>query len=180
MVLRFTNRIISPTTTPPTLVWTSPPHAILLPCTKGLRLQPNNSWLEKNKRSPQTRWAESIKHDLNYAGVNTTNAALMVFDRPQWKAFVSGLRTLEPSKVLTSSKSSRCNLLGFPESIWKSTTSKTNAQVSIPWYSNQYNKLSRIQSRPRVGLDCQKRSRSGLCSKVPAIHSMGESVVSQK
>ena len=45
-----TNRIISPTTTPPTLVRTSPSHAIPL---LVLRLQPNNSWQENTKRSPQ-------------------------------------------------------------------------------------------------------------------------------
>ena len=33
---------------------------------------------------PKTRWADSIKHDLNSAGFDTTNAAQMVFDRPQW------------------------------------------------------------------------------------------------
>ena len=42
---------------------------------------------------------QAIKHDLNYsAGLDTTNAAQMVFDRPQWKAFVSGLPTLEPEQ----------------------------------------------------------------------------------
>ena len=33
---------------------------------------------------------------LDYAGRNTINAAQMAFDRPQWKAFVCGLPTLEP------------------------------------------------------------------------------------
>ena len=47
---------------------------------------------------PNTRWADSIKHDLNSAGLDTTNAAQMVFDRPQWKARVSGLPTLEPEQ----------------------------------------------------------------------------------
>ncbi len=49
-----------------------------------------------NPNSPKTRWANSIKHDLNSAGI--TNAAQMVFDRPQLKAFVSGLPTLEPEQ----------------------------------------------------------------------------------
>ena len=84
----------SPTTTLPTLVRTSPPHAILLPCTKGLRLQPNNSWLEKTKRSPQNEMCGS--HQAPPQFCDTTNAAKMVFDRLQWKAFVSGLPTLEP------------------------------------------------------------------------------------
>ena len=47
---------------------------------------------------PKTRWADSIKHDLNSAGLDITNAAQMVFDRPQWKAFVSELPTLEPEQ----------------------------------------------------------------------------------
>ena len=43
----------------------------------------------------KTRWADSIKHDLHSAGLDAINAAQMVFDRPQWKAFVCGLPTLE-------------------------------------------------------------------------------------
>ena len=34
--------------------------------------------------------------DLHSAGLNSINAAQMVYDRPQWKAFVCGLPTLEP------------------------------------------------------------------------------------
>ena len=37
-----------------------------------------------------------------------------------------------------------------------------------------------IHSRPRVGLDCQKRSRSGLCSKLPTMRSVGEYVAFSK
>ena len=40
--------------------------------------------------------SDSIKHDLHSAGLNTINAAQMVYDRPQWKTFVCGLPTLEP------------------------------------------------------------------------------------
>ena len=50
------------------------------------------------KAAPKTRWAASIKHDLHSAGLNNTDAAQMVFDRPQWKAFVCGLPTLEPEQ----------------------------------------------------------------------------------
>ena len=50
------------------------------------------------KAAPKTRWADSIKHDLHSAGLNNTDAAQMVFDRPQWKAFVCGLPTLEPEQ----------------------------------------------------------------------------------
>ena len=45
---------------------------------------------------PKTRWADSVKHDLHYAGLDSINAAHMVYDIPQWKAFVCGLPTLEP------------------------------------------------------------------------------------
>ena len=47
---------------------------------------------------PKTILADSIKLDLRSAGLDTTNAAQMVFDRPQWKAFVSGLPKLEPKQ----------------------------------------------------------------------------------
>ena len=59
---------------------------------------PNIHGWKRPRGRPKTRWADSIKHDLNSAGLDTTNAALMVFDRPQWKAFVSGLPTLEPEQ----------------------------------------------------------------------------------
>ena len=44
---------------------------------------------------PKIGWADSIKHDVNSVGIDTTDAAQMVLDRPRWKAFVSGLPTLE-------------------------------------------------------------------------------------
>ena len=39
---------------------------------------------------------ETVKHDLHSAGLDSINAAQLVYDRPQWKAFVCGLPTLEP------------------------------------------------------------------------------------
>ena len=59
---------------------------------------PNIHGWKRPRGRPKTRWADSIKHDLNSAGLDTTNAAQMVFDRPQWKAFVSGLPMLEPEQ----------------------------------------------------------------------------------
>ena len=53
------------------------------------------------RRRPKTRWDDSIKHDLHSAGLDTINAAHMVYDRPQWKAFVCGLPTLEPEHCQT-------------------------------------------------------------------------------
>ena len=69
-----------------------------LPAQRVYDFIPNiHGWKRPRGRS-KTRWADSIKHDLNSAGVDTTNAAQIVFDRPQWKAFVSGLPTLEPEQ----------------------------------------------------------------------------------
>ena len=50
-----TERIIPPTTTPPVLVRTSPPHAILPPCTKSLWLQSKHLRLEETKGPPQNQ-----------------------------------------------------------------------------------------------------------------------------
>ena len=44
---------------------------------------------------PKTRWGDSIKDDLNYTGLNATNAAQMVFERHHLKAFVYAQPTLE-------------------------------------------------------------------------------------
>ena len=57
---------------------------------------PNIHGWKRPRGRHKTRWAESIKHDLHSAGLDTINAAQMVYDRPQWKAFVCGLPTLEP------------------------------------------------------------------------------------
>ena len=54
-----------------------------------------HGWKRPRAPPPQTRWADSIKHDLHSAGLDTINAAHMIFDRPQWKVFVCGLPTLE-------------------------------------------------------------------------------------
>ena len=61
-------------------------------------INPNIHGWKRARGRPKTKWADSIKHDLNFAGLNITNAAQMVFDQPQWKAFVSGLPTLEPKQ----------------------------------------------------------------------------------
>ena len=43
---------------------------------------PNIHGWKRPRGRPKTTWADSIKHDLNSAGLDTTNAAQMVFDRP--------------------------------------------------------------------------------------------------
>ena len=63
-----------------------PPHGFMT------LIKPNVHGWNRPRGRPKTRWANSIKHDLHSAGLNTTNAANMVFDRPQWKAFVNGTR----------------------------------------------------------------------------------------
>ena len=69
-----------------------------LPARRVYDFNPNIHGWKRPRSRPKTRWADSIKHDLNSAGLDTTNAAQMVFDRPQWKAIVSGLPTLEPKQ----------------------------------------------------------------------------------
>ena len=51
--------------------------------------QPNIHGWKRPRGRPETRWADSIKHDLDSADLNTINAAQTVFDRPKWKAFVN-------------------------------------------------------------------------------------------
>ena len=92
-----TNRIISPTTTPPTLVRTPLTH-VVLPVRRVYDFNPNIHGWKRPRGPPKTRWADSINHDLHSASLDTTNAAQMVCDRSQWKAFVSGLPTLEPKE----------------------------------------------------------------------------------
>ena len=62
-----------------------------LPVRRVFDFNPNIHGWKRSIGRPKTRWADSIKHDLNSAGLDTINAAQMVYDRPQWKAFVSGL-----------------------------------------------------------------------------------------
>ena len=69
-----------------------------LPARRVYDFNPNIHGWKRPRGRPKTRSPDSIKHDLNSAGLNTTNAAQMVFDQPQWKAFVSGLPTLEPEQ----------------------------------------------------------------------------------
>ena len=67
-----------------------------LPVRGVFDFNPNIHGWKRPRGRPKTRWADSIKHDLHSAGLDTINAAQMVFDRPLWKALVCGLTTLEP------------------------------------------------------------------------------------
>ena len=69
-----------------------------LPARRVYDFNPNIHGWKRPRGRPKSRWADSIKHDLNSAGFDTTHAAQMVFDRPQWKAFDSGLPMLEPEQ----------------------------------------------------------------------------------
>ena len=80
-----------------------------LPARRVYDFNPNIHGWKRPRGRPKTRWADSIKHDLNSAGLDTTNAAQMVFDRPQWKAFVSGLPTLESQVSQASHYESKVN-----------------------------------------------------------------------
>ena len=107
-----TNRIISPTTTMPTVVRTPYSHVILPP--EGSRARGHSGSLtstqtftgwKRPRGRPKTRLVDYIKHDIHYAGLDTTT-----FDRPQWKAVISGLRTLEPEQGFCLGKSTMCAL----------------------------------------------------------------------
>ena len=67
-----------------------------LPVRRVFDFNPNIHGWKRLRGRLKTRWADSIKHDLHSAGLDTINAAQMVYDRPQLKAFVSRLLTLEP------------------------------------------------------------------------------------
>ncbi len=69
-----------------------------LPVRRDYDFNPDIHGWKRPRGRPKTKWADSIKHDLHSAGLDTANASQMVCDRPQWKAFVSGLTTLEPKK----------------------------------------------------------------------------------
>ena len=60
-----------------------------LPVKRVYDFNPNIHGWKSPRGHPKTRWADSIKHDLYSARLDTTHAAQMVFDRAHWKAFVS-------------------------------------------------------------------------------------------
>ena len=67
-----------------------------LPVRRVFDFNPTIHGWKRPRGRPKTRWADSVKHDLHSAGLDSINAARLVYDRPQWKAFVCGLPTLEP------------------------------------------------------------------------------------
>ena len=67
-----------------------------LPVRRVFDFNPNIHGWKRPIGHTKTRCADSVKHDLHSAGLDSINAAQMVYDRPQWKAFVCGLPTLEP------------------------------------------------------------------------------------
>ena len=67
-----------------------------LPVRRVFDFNPTIHGWKRPRGRPKTRWADSVKHDLHSAGLDSINAAQLVNDRPQWKAFVCGLPTLEP------------------------------------------------------------------------------------
>ena len=100
-----------------------------LPVRRVYGFNPNIHGWKRPRGCPKTRWADSIKHDLNSAGLDTINAAQMVFDRPQWKAFVSGLPTLEPEQLRLLSQVSQVSqpLVSLP--------SKLSTNNTVSWHS---------------------------------------------
>ena len=58
-------------------------YSCSLPVRKVCDFIPNIHGWKRPRGRLKTRWADSIKHDLHSAGLNNTDAAQMVFDRPQ-------------------------------------------------------------------------------------------------
>ena len=73
-----------------------------LPVRRVFDFNPNIHGWKRTRGRPKTRWADSVKHDLHSAGIDSINATQLVYDRPQWKAFVCGLPALEPEHVKSS------------------------------------------------------------------------------
>ena len=53
-----------------------------LPVRRVFDFNTNIHGWKRPRGRPKTRWADSIKHDLHSAGLDTINAAQMVYDRP--------------------------------------------------------------------------------------------------
>ena len=53
-----------------------------LPVRRFFDFNPNIHGWKRPRGRPKTKWADSIKHDLHSAGLNTINAVQMVYDRP--------------------------------------------------------------------------------------------------
>ena len=78
-----------------------------LPERKVYDFNPNIHGWKIPKGRPKTRWADSIKHDIHSVGLNNTDAAQMVFDRPQWKkTLFADCQRSNPRKAIKLSKSS--------------------------------------------------------------------------
>ena len=67
-----------------------------LPVRRVFDFNTNIHGWKRPRGRPKTRWADSNKHYLHYAGLNTSNAAQIVYDRPQRKAFVCGCQRYNP------------------------------------------------------------------------------------
>ena len=75
-----------------------------LPARRVYDFNPNTHGWNIPRGRPKTTWADSIKHDLNSAGLDTTNAAQMV--DPSERSLLADCLRSNPSKARKSSKSS--------------------------------------------------------------------------
>ena len=66
-----------------------------LPVRRVIDFNPNIHGWKRPRGRPKTRWADSIKHDINSAGLDTINAAQIVFDRHKWPLFADCQRSNE-------------------------------------------------------------------------------------
>ena len=66
-------------------------HPPSLPILRVYDFKPNIHGWKRPRGLHKTSWTDSIKHDLHSAGLNTTNAAQMIFDQPG----ILGIQTWE-------------------------------------------------------------------------------------
>ena len=115
-----------------------------------------------SKAAPKTRWAASTKHDLYSAGLNNTDAAQMVFDRPRWKAFVCGLPTLEPEQVSKSSPQRSDIEIYFLWLHLRFLVEETDRSIYKLFYSGHFE----IQDGHHIGSNLVNISPAGRDSKI--------------
>ena len=68
-----------------------------LPVRRVFDFNPDIQGWKRPRGRAKTRWADSIKHDLHSAGLDTTKSAQMVFDRPSGKPLLADCQRSNPS-----------------------------------------------------------------------------------
>ena len=84
-----------------------------LPVRRVFDFNPNSHGWKRPRGRPKTRWADSIKHYLHSAGLDTINTTPGSMTDPRGRPFFADCQRSNPSMALKSSKSStKLNLIG--------------------------------------------------------------------